>query len=92
MLPGQLDFFATAPSTSLVGLRVLHWGECRNCGSNHGTLGSSSGPHCASVICTNCGCHLAWLARESADFIKSVIDNFGRPTAPIVVRNKPPSH
>jgi hypothetical protein len=88
MLPGQLDMFTTAPSTSLAGLRVLHWGVCRNCGSNLGTLGSSSGPHSASIICTNCGSHLAWLAQESADFISSVIDAFGRPIAPIVIRNR----
>jgi hypothetical protein len=92
MLPRQFDMFATAPSTSLVGLQILMSGRCQFCGSNAGVLGSSRAMHYAAVICTRCNRHRGWLSRESASFINSIIDQFGRPTAPIVVRNKSSSH
>lgn len=86
MLPGQLDFFATAPSTSVIGLQVLLQSECSKCGGNSATIGSSSGPHHARLLCSACGEHRGWMYGEAYDFLGKYIDQFGPPTAPIVVR------
>jgi hypothetical protein len=89
----QLDFFTSAAvsttvaSTSIVGLSVIMAERrCKNCGSHSLTLGSSAGPHWASLTCTDCGCHSGWASADSIAFINSVIDHFGRPIEPIVVR------
>ena len=88
MLPNQLDMFATAPSTSLAGLQVLVSRRCITCGSNAAVLGSSRAMHHAAVLCDRCHRHRGWLGAESAQFINSIIDAFGRPTAPIIIRDK----
>jgi hypothetical protein len=86
MLPGQLDFFATAPSTTLVGLEVFTNTDCTGCGCNGAVLGSSAGPHCAAIHCVRCGRHRGWLPREAATFINGIIDHFGRPNSPVILR------
>jgi hypothetical protein len=89
MLPGQLSLFesTTPPSTSVVGLTVVLPRACRSCGETMTTIGSGKGPHHAALFCVSCGAHVGWMGRESFDFVTTVIDNFGRPEAAIVVRS-----
>jgi hypothetical protein len=90
----QLDLFIsssaiTASSSStarLAGLRVTMPNGCRACGSFGAILGSSAGPHWASVICSDCGAHRGWLPRQSAISINQILDAGSRPSTPIVIR------
>jgi hypothetical protein len=82
----QLDMFgATTLSTSLVGLHVTLPNACR-CGATSAVLGSSSGPHYASLVCGACDRHRGWLSADTFNFISATIDNFGRPVEPITIR------
>ena len=60
----------------------------RHCPCGHDTLliGPGRGPHRASLNCTRCRRQCGWLSNESAKFISSVIEHFGRPTTPVCVR------
>jgi hypothetical protein len=83
----QLDFTDTiAPGTSAIGLLVSLSRECC-CGSAQASIGSSPGFCGAVLICTNCNCHTGWLPGGSFAFIAGVIDPFGRPSEPIVIRS-----
>ena len=85
--PVQLSMFgATTPSSSPVGLEVILPKPCRSCGPAITTVGSSKGPHHASVACSCCGIHRGWLSGETFQFLCDIIDNFGRPTEPVVIR------
>jgi hypothetical protein len=88
MTPQQIDLFAdiTAVSTSHIGLTVILPRECRYCHSTEFTIGSSKNFHCAVLACAACGQHGGWLSVETFSFIDGIIDRYGRPTSPIVVR------
>ena len=84
----QLALFeeATAISTSaVVGLRVILPGRFCICGHNIAAIGSSRGPHHASLICSRCGVHRGWVSGETYRFISTIIDTIGRPVEPINV-------
>jgi hypothetical protein len=87
--PEQLDLFGiTPPSTSIVGLIVtMAERPCRHCGSNAFILGSSCGPHHGRLGCAGCDRHSGWISGETRRFIDSIIDHFGRPDEPIIVRH-----
>jgi hypothetical protein len=90
MLPGQLDLFVsssavTASSTTIIGLMVELPRSCR-CGSCISTIGSSKGPHYAELSCAACDGHTGWLPRQAIPLINGIIDAFGRPTQPIILR------
>jgi hypothetical protein len=89
MLPGQPSLFAesTAPSTSVVGLAVVLPRPCRSCGETMAVLGSSKGPHAAVAFCISCNRHVAWVSKETFDFVTAIIDHVGRPEDAIVVRS-----
>ena len=92
--PFQSDIFGTlTPSSSPVGLFVILPKQCGNCGSDHAIVGSSRGPHHASVFCDCCGSHRGWLSGTTYRFLSDVIENFGRPNEPIEIRRNqsPPS-
>jgi hypothetical protein len=79
-------FETTALSSSPVGLSVILPKPCGNCGSDSGIIGSSRGPHHASLLCECCGAHRGWLSGTTCKFLSDVIENFGRPTEPIEIR------
>jgi hypothetical protein len=86
--PMAFDFFgATAPSTSIIGLNVISPRPCGSCGSQLASIGSSRGPHAASLTCLECSRHVGWLSGETHRFITEIIDHVGRPTEPITVRS-----
>jgi hypothetical protein len=82
----QLSLFRdiTEPSTSVVGLEVTLPHSCR-CGEANSVVGSSRGPHYASIVCGGCGAFRAWMSAQTFNFLSTVIDQFGRPLAPITV-------
>jgi hypothetical protein len=86
MLPGQLDLFdntVTAPSTAAVtGTRLRLSSPC-HCGSNIVVIGSSAGPHSASIRCAECNRHRGWLSRGETERIAAIVGTSGRPTEPI---------
>src|SRR5262245_49146577 len=85
--PLQIDMFGTVmPSSSPIGLSVILPKPCSNCGSDAAIVGSSRGPHHASLLCDCCGGHRGWLPGVAFNFLCDVIDDFGRPTAPIEIR------
>jgi len=91
--PEQLSLFSsseikTASSTSIIGLTVCMADRpCRHCGSKDFILGSSAGPHHARLSCAGCDRHAGWISGETRRFIDSIIDHFGRPDEPILVRH-----
>ncbi len=74
----------TVSSTGVVGLQVVLPEPCQ-CGEPISVVGSSKGPHHASVACSRCGVHRAWLSGATAAALNTIIDKFGRPTEPITV-------
>ena len=49
-------------------------------------LGASNGMHAANLTCASCGAHRGWLSKQTAQQIEAIIEKFGRPTEPIVLR------
>ena len=47
--------------------------------------------HAAALNCARCRQHRDWLTKQEVDFINKIISTFGRPTAPVVLRNPPAS-
>jgi hypothetical protein len=86
--PFQLSTFgSTSPSSSPIGLSVILPRRCSNCGSDSAVVGSSRGPHHASLLCDCCGGHRGWLSGATYRFLSDVIENFGRPIEPIEIRH-----
>lgn len=86
--PAQLAMFeTTAPSSLPIGLTVILPKLCGNCGSDSAAVGSSRGPHHASLLCECCDRHRGWLSGSTYKFLSDVIENFGRPTEPILIRH-----
>ena len=88
--PIQLSMFdtVTTPSSSPIGLDVILPRQCHDCGSDTAIIGSSAGPHHARLECRGCGRHRGWLSAGTFRFLSDVIDNFGRPTEPIIVNSR----
>lgn len=87
MIP-QLPLFPElgGVSSGVVGLEVILERPCR-CSESIAVAGSSAGPHHASLECASCGAHRGWLSGEAFRFLSDVIDSFGRPVAPVVIRH-----
>jgi hypothetical protein len=81
-------FAATAPSTSLIGLAVLMPSDCPACGARAAVLGSSRAMHHAAIRCAECDRHRGWVSAAFAAFVGAILDEFGRPTAPIILRSR----
>jgi hypothetical protein len=87
---GEL-FAVTLSSTSIVGLVIItDRAACPACGSNELLTGSSRGPHACDVRCNRCDRRRGWLSAGLAEFLQETVSRFGRPTAPIVLRNPSP--
>jgi hypothetical protein len=89
----QLDLFPTAeivPTSPLVGLRVRIEKDgavqaCHTCGSIDAVLGSSAGPHAASIRCAAHGHHLGWVSKQTAERLLEIKERTGI-EEPIVFR------
>jgi hypothetical protein len=85
MIGFQLDLFAPTPRTSAAGLDTMLPRACK-CGAPYATVCPGKGAHSGEFRCPKCGRHRGWISRETSDFISGVVDRFGRPTEPLVVR------
>jgi hypothetical protein len=87
-MSAQISMFeSTSPSSSPIGLSVIVPKPCRNCGSDSAVIGSSRGPHHASLLCEGCGGHRGWLSGATFKFLSDVIEHCGRPTEAIEIRH-----
>jgi hypothetical protein len=89
MINRQLYLFVAEPEWSLAGLRVKMERPIdrgRPCCRNFCTIAPANEPHAGDLICADCGLHRGWLSKTTARWIESVIERFGAPTTPIVVR------
>jgi hypothetical protein len=77
--------------TDLIGLRIELErnidGPCAVCGDTAVVIGSSAGPHVASLRCACCDRHRGWLPKTVADFLTDLVVRFGQPAEPITIRN-----
>jgi hypothetical protein len=60
---------------------------CAECGETTVAICSGADPHMAALRCVCCQRYRGDLPRAVADFLVTAIDKFGRPTAPITIRN-----
>jgi hypothetical protein len=68
------------------GLVVQPPWPCRGCGCELATIGEGKGPHAASLHCIGCKMHRGWLSHTTHKFLIEIINKFGRPAEPIVLR------
>jgi hypothetical protein len=80
----QPDLFG-ASTDPIVGIEVRLQRSCE-CGREIFTMGHGSGPHRASLRCTQCGRHGGWVSHKSGQFLEKIVASFGKPTTPIVIR------
>jgi hypothetical protein len=74
-------------STSpLLGMRVK-LGRDVPCCDDIAVVGPGAGPHAAELTCAICGRHCGWLSKSTASWLETVINKFGAPTTPIVLRS-----
>jgi hypothetical protein len=81
-----LDLVAPHPDP-LHNLLVRLSDRCR-CGQETARIGEGAGPHCASLRCYDCGHHRGRLSHEAGNFVLNIIEKFGAPTEPIVLRRR----
>ncbi len=91
-MTAQLDLFKPKPeaetSSPLIGLtvNVEHFQD--RCCENVARIVEGKGPHFGELRCAKCGKHRGWLSREIANFILTVINKWGAPSTPIVLRRR----
>jgi hypothetical protein len=74
---------------NLIGLRVKlarPIDQKKPCCRNLAIIGAGSGPHAGEFRCVDCNRHRGWLSQSTASWISEVVNRFGAPTTPIVVR------
>jgi hypothetical protein len=85
----QLDLFtaaaAAATADPLLDLAVRLPDKCK-CGSAVALIGAGKGPHQAELCCRDCNAHRGWLSRETHGFLTEIVNKFGCPDAPIMIR------
>ena len=79
----QLDLFMEAESPE--GIEVYLPDPCQ-CSTCIALIGPGAGPHRASLHCRKCERHRGWLSSDSFEFITTIINKFGRPRSPIIIR------
>jgi hypothetical protein len=88
----KIDLFRAPPhdETTLIGLAIRLPEACPRCSGHDAVIGAGRGPHKASIMCA-CGRHLGWMSVPAFNFIAETVRQFGRPSAPICVKRKPPT-
>ena len=67
------------------GLLVQTPCACR-CGAALAVIGPGKGPHAAALHCEECDVHRGWVSHATHKFLTEIVNQFGRPTEPIVIR------
>jgi hypothetical protein len=85
----QLDLFRQVvplpPHDRSHGLSVQMPSVCC-CGAVRAVVGPGKGPHAAELRCAKCDVHRGWVSHATHRFLIELINRFGRPTEPIVIR------
>jgi hypothetical protein len=82
----QLNLFATR--SPLFGLHVKVQ-TAKHCCYDIAVVWDGSGPHYGELRCRDCDAHRGWLSRSTATWLESIINKFGAPGEPIVIRRLP---
>ena len=82
---GKIVAAALQEHNPLVGIDVRLPDRCKHCSSQLAVIGPSRPPHRASMNCKSCGSFRGWVSNVSFDFISKVVEQFGRPTEPILI-------
>ena len=85
--PLQQELFSDNVSP-LFGMRVKFDGIrcCPHCSNKITVIRSTTGPHHAELKCAACGTFCGWLSERTASWLNTVINKFGAPPTPIVLR------
>jgi hypothetical protein len=79
-------FLAFDNASPLLALRAQLPDCCRHCGSKIATIARRRGPHAAKLKCQICDLHRGSLSKSTADALTKVVNLFGAPTTPIILR------
>jgi len=85
--PLQQELFSDNVSP-LFGMRVKFDGLrcCPHCSNKIAVIGRTTEPHFAELKCAACGTSCGWLSKSTASWLTTIINKFGAPTTPIVLR------
>src|SRR5262245_44754025 len=73
-------------SPLLASLRAQLPDSCRHCGSKIATIARGRGPHAAELKRQICDLRRGRLSKSTADALTKVVNLFGAPTAPVILR------
>jgi hypothetical protein len=79
-------FLAFDNASPLLALRAQLPDSCRHCGSKIATIVRGRGPHAAELKCQICDLRRGRLSKSTADALTKVVNLFGAPTTPIILR------
>jgi len=80
---------APAPSDPLHGLLARLPTAC-GCSSELAVIGPGKAMHAASLRCADCEKHRGWVSQATHKSLTETINQFGRPTEPVILRHPPP--
>jgi len=72
----------------LIGLVVTLPDTCSTCGHLVAIVGPGKPPHFASLLCRSCEMHRGWVSHANCTFLNEIVNKFGKPNEPIVLRNR----
>jgi hypothetical protein len=85
----QLDLFVAEPASRLTGIHIKldrPIDREQPCCRNVCVVGRPRGPHPGELTCVDCGQHRGWLGKVTGTWLEDVIEQFGMPNVPIVIR------
>src|SRR5215469_15991685 len=73
-------------SDDAFGVCVALHDRCLNCGCSTAFVGRGPAPLYRQLLCDGCECGRGYVSRELRGFLEKFVQQFGRPTEPIVLR------
>jgi hypothetical protein len=73
-------------SDDAFGMCVALHDRCLNCGCSTAFVGRGPAPLYRQLLCDGCECGRGSVSRELRDFLEKFVQQFGRPTEPIILR------
>jgi hypothetical protein len=86
----QSELFETTSSSPLIGMMVQldrSIDQLKPCCSNMAIVTIDKGQHAAGLVCASCGRHRGWISKSTTTNLQAIIDQWGVPTKPLVVRD-----
>ncbi len=88
----QIEMFATTSSSPLIGMMVKLDRDIDRrdpCCQNLAVVTVGKGQHSAGLACASCGKHRGWVSKSTTLFLRKLIEHWGVPTEPLIVRESP---